>query len=54
MPGIFLNYRRIDTIHHAGRLFDQLKRRYGPRYVFMDIKGSIPRGSEFGRRWRMR
>jgi TIR domain len=49
MPGIFLSYRRIDTEPWVARLFERFQRRYGPSQVFMDIKGGIPRGSDFER-----
>jgi len=54
MSGIFLSYRRIDTQTWAGRLFDELKRRFGPSQVFMDIKGGIPQGANFERALRQR
>ncbi len=47
MSGIFISYRRIDTIAWAGRLFDYLKKSFGISEVFMDIEGSIPRGADF-------
>lgn len=47
MPGIFISYRRTDTIAWAGRLFADLSRCFGKSQVFMDINGGIPRGSDF-------
>jgi hypothetical protein len=47
MPGIFVSYRRDDTIAWAGRLFADLSRCFGKSQVFMDINGGIPRGSDF-------
>jgi hypothetical protein len=47
MPGIFISYRRSDTLPWAGRLFDHLTRSFGRRQVFMDINGGITRGADF-------
>jgi len=47
MPGIFVSYRRSDTLPWAGRLFDGLARAFGKGQVFMDINGGIPRGANF-------
>jgi hypothetical protein len=47
MPGIFISYRRSDTLPWAGRLFDGLTRSFGKSHVFMDINGGIPRGANF-------
>jgi TIR domain len=47
MPGIFISYRRSDTLPWAGRLFDGLTRCFGRAQVFMDINGGIPRGATF-------
>jgi TIR domain len=49
MPGIFISYRRSDTLPWAGRLFDGLTRSFGKGWVFMDINGGIPRGANFER-----
>lgn len=47
LPGIvFLSYRREDTQHVAGRLFDRLTDRFGDDRVFMDID-SIEPGVDF-------
>ena len=43
---IFLSYRRADTSGHAGRLTDDLERRFGPDVVFRDIE-SIDAGRDF-------
>src|SRR3954453_17374876 len=45
--GIFLSYRREDTRHVAGRLFDRLSDHFGPGHVFMDVD-SIEPGLDFG------
>ncbi|WP_447963392.1 SUMF1/EgtB/PvdO family nonheme iron enzyme [Nitrospira sp. Ecomares 2.1] len=37
MSGIFICYRREDSIAYAGRLFDQLADRFGEEQIFMDI-----------------
>ena len=42
MAGIFINYRRDDSRGFAGRLSDQLRRRFGERAVFMDVDGMKP------------
>jgi hypothetical protein len=47
MAGIFISYRRVDTLPWAGRLFDGLCRCFGKDRVFMDINGGIPRGANF-------
>jgi hypothetical protein len=47
MSGIFISYRRDDSLPWAGRLFDGLTRHFGKERVFMDINGGIPRGSNF-------
>jgi len=49
MAGIFISYRRSDTLPWAGRLFDDLTRSFGKQQVFMDINGGIPRGANFGK-----
>lgn len=49
MPGIFISYRRKDSLVWAGRLFDTLSLHFGGRMVFMDINGGIPRGANFER-----
>jgi WD40 repeat protein len=35
--GVFISYRRQDTIHFAGRLYDRLADRLGDDQVFMDV-----------------
>ncbi|MEA2560155.1 MAG: hypothetical protein QOH06_1659 [Acidobacteriota bacterium] len=47
MPGIFISYRRIDTMAWAGHLFADLRKSFGASQVFMDINGGIPRGADF-------
>lgn len=47
MPGIFISYRRTDTLPWAGHLFADLRDRFGASQVFMDIQGGIPRGANF-------
>src|SRR5436305_14995661 len=47
MPGIFISYRRTDTMAWAGRLFADLRKSFGASQVFMDINGGIPRGADF-------
>src|SRR5688572_22561856 len=46
MRGVFISYRRDDTAGHAGRLYDHLKRAFGPDGVFMDLD-DIRRGDTF-------
>lgn len=36
-PRIFINYRRDDTPGQAGRLYDELTRRFGENSIFMDV-----------------
>jgi hypothetical protein len=47
---IFISYRRADTQFWADRLFETLARRFGIRFVFMDINGGIRRGANFPER----
>lgn len=47
MPGIFISYRRVDTLPWAGHLFADLRQSFGASHVFMDINGGIPRGANF-------
>jgi hypothetical protein len=35
--GIFISYRRQETSHLAGRLYDRLANRFGDDQVFMDL-----------------
>lgn len=46
MAKIFISYRRQDSSHSVGRLYDRLQREFG-RDVFMDIE-SIRPGENFG------
>lgn len=48
MRAIFISYRREDSEGHAGRLFEDLKSRFGARSVFMDVAGIEP-GRDFRR-----
>jgi hypothetical protein len=44
--GVFISYRRDDTNHLAGRLYDRLAARFGKDQVFMDV-GHIALGVDF-------
>jgi hypothetical protein len=46
MPKIFVCYRRDDSAHQAGRLYDSLVRKFGRRAVFKDVD-SISLGDDF-------
>ena len=46
MPGIFISYRREDSIGHTGRLYDLLAKHFGKANVFMDID-TIGPGEDF-------
>jgi hypothetical protein len=46
MIKVFVSYRRDDSRHQAGRLFDHLVEQFGKEYVFKDVD-SIPLGSDF-------
>jgi TIR domain len=46
MPKIFICYRREDSTHQAGRLFDRMVAQYSPADVFKDVD-SIPLGVDF-------
>ena len=48
MRAIFISYRRDDTEGHAGRLFEDLRERFGAGSVFMDVAGIEP-GRDFRR-----
>jgi tRNA A-37 threonylcarbamoyl transferase component Bud32 len=43
---VFLSYRREDTRHLAGRLYDRLAQRFGHEQTFMDVD-SIEPGADF-------
>jgi ankyrin repeat protein len=45
-PRLFISYRRDDSAGHAGRLFDRLAERFGPKKVFRDID-TIAAGDDF-------
>ena len=42
MSGIFISYRREDSAGWTGRLSEQLKSRFGSKYIFMDIDTIAP------------
>src|SRR3954454_18329783 len=46
MAGIFISYRREDSIAYAGRLYDRLQAHFGDEQVFMDIDTLRP-GEDF-------
>ena len=45
-PSIFINYRRADSAHTVGRIYDCLADAFGPQAVFCDFD-SIPKGADF-------
>jgi hypothetical protein len=49
MVKIFISYRREDSAAHVGRLFDELRRKFGRSAVFMDID-TIEPGHPFAER----
>jgi hypothetical protein len=48
MPKVFCCYRREDSIHQVGRIFDQLCNHFAKQNVFKDVD-SIPLGLDFRR-----
>ncbi len=46
VPSIFISYRRRDSAHNVGRLYDRLERVFGRDSVFMDVE-SISVGASF-------
>jgi len=46
MSKIFISYRREDSKHVVGRIFDHLSRHFGADHVFKDVD-SIPLGEDF-------
>jgi formylglycine-generating enzyme required for sulfatase activity len=46
MTSIFISYRREDSRHQTGRLYDRLVAHFGSEHVFKDVD-SIPLGSDF-------
>ena len=46
MIKVFVSYRRDDSRHQAGRLYDHLVEKFGKGFVFKDVD-SIPLGSDF-------
>ena len=43
---IFLSYRRVESAHVAGRIYDHLERGFGTGHVFFGVEG-IPIGGDF-------
>jgi YVTN family beta-propeller protein len=39
---VFVSYRRLDTAHLAGRIFDRLTSTFGPDRIFMDVDTLAP------------
>lgn len=46
MPSVFICYRRDDSRHQVGRLYDRLAERFGRTEVFKDVD-SVPLGVDF-------
>jgi len=46
MPNIFFNYRRNDSHHAVGRVYDGLERHFGHAQIFRDID-AMPPGRDF-------
>src|SRR5213593_1442437 len=46
MPRTYVSYRRSDTAGWAGRVYDELARRFGPENVFLDVDTLQP-GADF-------
>jgi hypothetical protein len=46
MKDIFVSYRRTDSSDVTGRIFDQMKARFGEDRLFKDVD-SIPFGKDF-------
>jgi TIR domain len=44
--GVFISYRRDDSEHAAGRLYDRLVDQFGERSIFMDVS-SVEPGLDF-------
>src|SRR5262249_13064520 len=44
--GIFISYRRADSMNATGRLYERLRKRYGKQHVFKDID-SLHAGDDF-------
>jgi hypothetical protein len=44
--GVFISYRREDTLGSAGRIYDRLSRRLGRQNIFFDVD-NIPPGADF-------
>ena len=43
---VFISYRREDSAHAAGRLYDRLTQHFGPNRIFMDLD-TIELGDDF-------
>ncbi|HEX6873757.1 MAG TPA: toll/interleukin-1 receptor domain-containing protein [Micromonosporaceae bacterium] len=41
-PGIFISYRRLESSHFAGRLYDRFAEHFGEARVFMDVDSIRP------------
>ena len=46
MAKIFISYRRVDSQHVAGRIYDALATDFGRNEIFRDVN-KIPPGSDF-------
>ena len=46
MSRVFISYRRADSEHIVGRIYDHLERTFGVKNVFKDVD-SIPAGTDF-------
>ena len=46
MPKIFISYRREDSEHVTGRIYDRLESHFGRDNVFLDVD-AIPLGVDF-------
>jgi len=46
--GIFISYRRHDSSHLAGRLYDRLADRFGEGQVFIDVDAPGPAAEDDG------
>jgi len=46
MNRVFISYRRQDSAHAAGRIFDHLAQRLGDEVVFRDVE-TIPEGTDY-------
>src|SRR5262245_55391908 len=46
MPRVFISYRRDDSAHITGRIFDRLRAHFGDKVLFRDVD-TIPYGRDF-------